>query len=859
MDASSSAASWESLPHGAEFEDVGSDSDGEVDHDIIIADLVHRRSERDAEVELSAMDPDADDDVPDDENVLATGDTEVTEDTEYPEFYKPGTYDAEKNPACWPDMFKKADGTYQQPSGARYVAGSGDKREFDAGGKAGQTAIHYSKTVETGLEGRKGATHEDPCPSSRSSKLNIETLKDQGKGRLGFKPSKHLQSPLWFLFLLMPVCDIDLGGGKSLMGFFRSVRKWTAVYASELDWGGDWSRQYDHKRRQLTGIVRWFGVCLMDAILGSNGDIQSRFDKHSLRYSPHIANAFTGGYREWQQTKSAIKLNDNHRDSNPAADPTNAERYNPAFKFHRIYACNQHNTVNLLQRAPLDLTADESTWSFHGWGEPGSNLVRNLRGKKTGRGGQVVLVMESTKGRHRLIAFLHRHKKHHRLHTAGGPNESMHIIEMLKRMTKGQREDKDANGEERKRYACHDGLAFPELYDENHMWHLTCDNYFFAVEVAKAIQAIPGAGWLSTVPRLRVLWKEHQVHRAKKAVSVKNKIARFCNAIVCIVWGTAIFVSMQSTGTTNFCCIRSGTFDGIFKNFTKLKTRGRNKAYKWLIESNTFRQLYLATYNAIDVVDRYVVHGLGMKLFGRKYWHSALLHGFGIAVTCAFSLYEEVYDRTTPAEAGFADEGEMKKKKMTFTQFREKLAVQMLAYDSSECLYPGEETLEEHKQTPRARRVGRAAVAGDESDGGAGSVDGDGAAIDVEGDGGGGEEEESESEEDDGDEKKLKRFLCYNLSDYVQKHGVNKLVKTKRVCAVCGCMTNHMCKACNAPLCVMSLDKRVAQKDCHARYHDPDFVGLAYCDSKNKRKYEGPSDYKVDMHAKRLRTERQGQ
>ena len=283
MDASPSAASCESLPHGADFEDVGSDSDGEVDHDIIIADLVQRRSERDAEVELSAIPPDADDDVDDDEHLLAAGETELTEDTEYPDFYTPGTYDAENNPACWPDMFKKADGTYEQPSGARYVAGSGDKREFDAGGKAGQTTIHYSKTVDTGSEGRRGATHDDHCPSSRASVLNLDTLKDQGKGRLGFKPSEHLKSPLWFLFLLMPICDIDLGGGKSLMGFFRSVCKWTAVYASELGWGGDWGRTYDYKRRQVTGIVRWFGVCLMDAILGSNGDIQSRFDKDSLK------------------------------------------------------------------------------------------------------------------------------------------------------------------------------------------------------------------------------------------------------------------------------------------------------------------------------------------------------------------------------------------------------------------------------------------------------------------------------------------------------------------------------------------------------------------------------------------------
>ena len=63
----------------------------------------------------------------------------------------------------------------------------------------------------------------------------------------------------------------------------------------------------------------------------------------------------------------------------------------------------------------------------------------------------------------------------------------------------------------------------------------------------------------------------HTVHGAKKAVSVKNKIARFCNAIVCIVWGTAIFASMQSTGTTNFCGTRSGTQGCISKNFTKLK------------------------------------------------------------------------------------------------------------------------------------------------------------------------------------------------------------------------------------------------------------------------------------------------
>ena len=137
--------------------------------------------------------------------------------------------------------------------------------------------------------------------------------------------------------------------------------------------------------------------------------------------------------------------------------------------------------------------------------------------KKTGRGGQTVLVMEASKGRHRLVAFIHRHKKHNKLHSAGGANEAMHVLQMLRKMTRGQAEDVDDD-------ACHGGQAFIELYTPDRMWHITADNYFYAHEVPEEVAKIPGAGWLSTVPRGRVKWKAHEVHK----VSISSSSGSDC-------------------------------------------------------------------------------------------------------------------------------------------------------------------------------------------------------------------------------------------------------------------------------------------------------------------------------------------
>ena len=116
-------------------------------------------------------------------------------------------------------------------------------------------------------------------------------------------------------FLILPLRDFSLGAGKKLKGFWSNVVNWAGEYAWYKGKGGGWGRSYDHSRRKTAGIVRWFGAVLMDGVVGgSGGAIKKRFDTKSQCYNAAIANAFKGGYEEWKQTKSVIKLCDNHTD-----------------------------------------------------------------------------------------------------------------------------------------------------------------------------------------------------------------------------------------------------------------------------------------------------------------------------------------------------------------------------------------------------------------------------------------------------------------------------------------------------------------------------------------------------------------
>ena len=318
---------------------------------------------------------------------------------------------------------------------------------------------------------------------------------------------------------------------------------------------------------------------------------------------------------------------------------------------------------------------------------------------------------------------------------------------------------------------------------------------------------------------------------------------------------------MQSTGTCNFCGVRSGTETGDINNYTRQKTRGKGGRYKWMVEMNTFRSLYLATYNAIDVVDHMIKHS-NMEIRTRKYWMPAMLHGFALAVSCAYSMYEEVIDEhVTPAAAGVEDRAALKKMKMSFTQFKHELAVQMLQYDPKFCKYPGEKTMRQHTQCTLSRRVGLAAPQQQCTNTTADEV---GVAETAEQAGAAGSSTSGDSS--------TPRRECMSLHEYVRDHGSDHTEYSTATCVVCGLRANSSCTTCGVPLCLMAAIPKKAKKpselspaelqgvrygrDCHAQYHDALFKGLAKCDTENKRlhdgstvKYASPSKRKIATHA----------
>ena len=185
-----------------EDSDVDEGSDIEIDQDIEI-DLSAFSTAQDAErtqAELDISEQLRDDD-PTDSEMPVGARREPGADGDYalPEYHTRGTVLEDANPAGWPDEFAGENGVYKLPSGVEYIDGEGSVRTHEDG-----TVFNYGKDVDTGSEGRQGATHDDMTPDSRRSRLDMDLLKDP---KIGFNAKEHLQDPLFFLLLILPVCD----------------------------------------------------------------------------------------------------------------------------------------------------------------------------------------------------------------------------------------------------------------------------------------------------------------------------------------------------------------------------------------------------------------------------------------------------------------------------------------------------------------------------------------------------------------------------------------------------------------------------------------------------------------------------
>lgn len=124
-----------------------------------------------------------------------------------------------------------------------------------------------------------------------------------------------------------------------------------------------------------------------------------------------------------------------------------------------IYNVLVYNTNALTKHSELDVTGDETTWEFMGYGDPGSGIMSHVIGKPgVSKGGQTVII--SDPHRIRPCAYVHRHKFHGKIKglTAGG-TEVQTILKKVLPMVEGAEE-----GNVKKIFRLHP--------------HSTWDNYF---------------------------------------------------------------------------------------------------------------------------------------------------------------------------------------------------------------------------------------------------------------------------------------------------------------------------------------------------------------------------------------------
>jgi len=96
--------------------------------------------------------------------------------------------------------------------------------------------------------------------------------------------------------------------------------------------------------------------------------------KKTAHYDKVIADSLT--VTRWHQLKRIYKLN-----NNDTAKKKGEPGYDPCYKFDLVYKVLKANTINILSKAGLDLTGDETTWAHQGFGEKGAKVITCINEK----------------------------------------------------------------------------------------------------------------------------------------------------------------------------------------------------------------------------------------------------------------------------------------------------------------------------------------------------------------------------------------------------------------------------------------------------------------------------------------------
>ena len=444
------------------------------------------------------------------------------------------------------------------------------------------------------------------------------------------------------------------------------------------------------------------------------------------------------------------------------------------------------NINEFTHKACADITVDESTWGFRGFGIPGTGLISRILNKPVNKGGQVVIWADAEAKRYRPRGFVMRHKLHDKPKGFGstGPNEIRMLVDKIKPMIIGQEKV--------------DGVK--QIYHGPP--HITADNFFSGDTAMDYIgSAVKGMGASMTNRRDRQpsgVPKKY-FHTGKTRVEERSKAARFVPPIVAVKMFPPkdgkpgyrrIHVSMQSTSSTNFC-----TVNALGSCNNNLRTKGRGKGnYKrqWFIEDNEGRSIYLGSYGYVDRIDQ-MIRKSAIKCRSNKYWFPAKLHGDAMGLTASYGIYLEC------AEGGLREEWKVEKPVSPW-EFQRRCSIQMIQYDPKENRYPGDKSFRQWTKLTQAQRQQNKRP-----------------------------KKRKASTEELQHEMALGR-LCIDF-DEIEDHvrSIKSHRGGDRKCAVCNVRTYTVCTLCGAPLHVT---KHRVPSVCFLRYHSPHWFGITKRDSK---------------------------
>jgi hypothetical protein len=627
---------------------------------------------------------------------------------------------------------------------------------------------------------RAGATAENLFPKERESTLDGSILKKLGMNaeRVNGVGGSNMPDPLFFYQLLLPMCDPSMSGVERdpRKPFYTKVSQFSNLYKYQTGIGNGYG--HDIPEVQMPEIVRFDGCVYRDGIRGGgDGALYRRWLKGSACEDVHVMNALS--LHRFHQIKRIIKLNNNDSESCKRSSP----EYDPSHKFDMIYDTIVANIIALTEKGELDLTGDETTYAFQGFGERGSAIIARVLGKPgVTKGGQIFLI--SARGRVRPYFYRHRHKLTETWppeFKAQGPCEVKAAIDHLDEMVVGKPGDKKK--------------IFPKEP------HICLDNYFSGEKVLK-YAGDKGFGLLVTTRRDRLPKgiKGHYLHKQKTNVTVRSKAARFIPPVIAVKSSLAYDIVHTSFQSTSSCNIMSVNSFNSNKNFIEARSRGRKDSKRhYAIEQNMARLLYLNSYGRIDSID-HLIKNCKVKYVSWKYWHSAMNHAKSLAIVAAFDIYKEVCE-------GHIDPTWKVDDPIDRYTFQDLLSKQMCMYDPTMKLYPGDEKLRACTQLSKKKR--KIVVSPDRIDGGDGS----------------GEITYAQWRQI----KRTKR-VCNNLMKY-DTH-IHSIVphKSGAKCAVCGKMSYKKCGLCGVVLHHLDTKGANAGMNCHIKWHADHYIGLCYQD-----------------------------